>query len=91
MQIKQEHTDIMRDAIAYYGHLSQMLVAIEEMSEITKELLHYIRDRNERENVCEEIADAIIMLCQMRIIFGEEDVDSMIAKKIERLKKRMES
>ena len=63
-------------------------MAIEEMSELTKELCKVFRSLEKianLENIREEIADCKIMLRQMEIIFG--DVDDWEQMKIERLEK----
>ena len=84
-------------AIRIYGENSQVDVAIEEMSELTKAILKYRRaenkNKNEAEyledNIIEEIADVQIMLDQMRIIFG--DTSSQEEYKLNRLWARMEA
>lgn len=43
--------------------------------------------RFDKDRVAEEVADALIMLEQLRIIFGGERVDGYIADKLERLEK----
>lgn len=71
-----------------YGETAQLVVAIEELSELQKELCKDLRGKRKRENIIEEIADVIIMLEQMYLIYNIEncEVDEMIEKKIERTK-----
>ena len=84
-------------AIRIYGENSQVDVAIEEMSELTKAILKYRRAENKNKNeaeyleddIIEEIADVQIMLDQMRIIFG--DTSSQEEYKLNRLWARMEA
>ncbi len=70
-------TDILNKAIDKYGTSGQIDKSIEEMSELTKALLkeRYARMTQnhlaEIDNVCEELADAVIMLNQLVIIFTE--------------------
>ena len=64
---------------AYYKKLiekfeakNQIIVAIEELSEIQKELCKYLRDKTNIRNISEEIADVEIMLEQLKLIFENE-------------------
>ena len=70
----------------------QTMVAIEEMSELTKELVKFMRGEHNTDAIAEEIADVEIMLCQMKIIYDikNEDVEKLMVIKLERLKERME-
>ncbi len=95
-------TDILNKAIDHYGTSTQIDKAIEEMSELTKALLkeRYARMTPSHleaiDNVCEELADAVIMLNQLVLIFTEryhafsrEDLQKVVNYKIERLKERI--
>ncbi|MBQ8737782.1 MAG: hypothetical protein IJY78_08210 [Bacteroidaceae bacterium] len=66
-------------ALAVYGERLQITVAIEEMSELQKELCKHIRGKDVHEGVAEEMADVYIMLEQLIGIFGN-------AKAVERYK-----
>ena len=95
-------TEVLNKAIDHFGTPEQIDKTIEELSELQKALLkeRYARmtdNHNEAiSNVCEELADAIIMLNQLEIIFTEryhafrrEELQRMIDFKIERLKTRL--
>lgn len=71
-----------------YSETAQLVVAIEELSELQKELCKDLRGKGKRENIIEEIADVSIMLEQLYLIYNIEDceIDEMIDKKIERTK-----
>ncbi len=92
-------------AILKYGSNNQIDVAIEEMSELIKALLKERRQANVLEfdvtateklealnnNIAEEMADVIIMLVQLQMIYdNKESVSDYISMKVERLKRRME-
>ena len=80
--------EILANAIAAWGKTEQIDVAIEEMAELTRELLHERRGREA--HVAEEMADVEIMLCQLEIIFGNSaEVERIKAKKIDRLAQRI--
>lgn len=92
--------DILQQAITVYGESSQVDMTIEEMSELTKALLKHRRaekfpaewDREwTKQNIHEEIADVIIMLSQLIMIYGGEDViRECMGKKVSRLEERLQ-
>ncbi|WP_300157096.1 hypothetical protein [Solidesulfovibrio sp.] len=79
---------ICRRALDTWGAEAQIDQCIEECAELTVELQH--RKRGRPEHVAEEIADAIIVLHQMRLLIGVEAVDTMVCEKLARLEKRLE-
>lgn len=88
----QEVTDTYKQAIEEYGARAQKLMAIEEMSELTKEICKDFRGKLNREHLVEEMADVLIMLDQMLLLYkiSGEEVGLMRIKKVERLKERLE-
>lgn len=80
-----------RAALAAFGRDSQMMVAIEEMSELTKELCKNGRGQENTNHIAEEIADVQIMLQQLVILFDcKGTVDKYRQYKLERLAGRIE-
>ena len=79
-------------AIELYGEKAPKLMAIEEMSELTKEICKDFRGKLDREHLIEEMADVLIMLDQMLLLYkiSCEEVGLMRIKKVERLKERLE-
>lgn len=74
-----------------YGINSQICVAIEEMSELQKELCKYKRNQNNIPSIAEEIADVKIMLEQLEHLFGiditvENQMDYKLNRQLERMK-----
>ncbi len=69
----------------------QLDIAIEEMSELTKEICKYKRGFDNRENIIEEMADVFIMLRQLKLIFNITDKELHNAElaKIKRLREHM--
>ena len=88
----KEIIDTYKQAIKTYGEHAQKLMAIEEMSELTKEICKGFRWKLDREHLIEEMADVLIMLDQMLILYkiSGEEVGLMRIKKVERLKERLE-
>ena len=81
----------MLKAITYYGEKYQLDVAIEEMSELSKEICKHNRGNSNIDNLIEEMADVYIVLKELEIILSikEEAIDNVIAYKMDRLKDRL--
>ena len=88
----KEIIDIYKQAIDTYGVRAQKLMAIEEMSELTKEICKDFRGKLNREHLIEEIIDVIITIDQLIMMYeiSEEEIVSMCIRKINRLKERLE-
>ena len=86
---------ILWDAVRTWGRDAQMLMMVEEMSELTKEICKFYRTTDDKSasavagNILEEMADVQIMLDQMKIMFGR--VEPMMRVKLDRLEKRLEA
>lgn len=78
--------------VELWGKTPQVLTAVEEMSELTKELLKDVnRKKDNREDIVEEFADVTIMLEQLKVIYNitDEELEGQIEKKIEKMEKRI--
>lgn len=83
--------EILKSAIARYGENAQMIIAMEEMAELTKELSKFLRGAHNEDAIAEEIADVRIMLEQLEIMFDCAGAAAVYqAAKVERLRKRLE-
>lgn len=83
--------EVLLEAIDRFGPVLQMIVAMEEMAELQKEISKAIRLKLNLRNLAEEIADVEIMLAQLKLIYSCEDkVDEWKRSKLDRLKKRLE-
>ena len=82
----------LEKAIETYGKDMQLTVAVEELSELIKEICKCKRGSNNLENIIEEMADCYIMLKQLEIIFDIDYNDIVMIRnnKIDRLAKRLE-
>lgn len=82
---------ILEKAIETYGKDMQLTVAVEELSELTKEICKNKRGADNIDNIIEEMADCYIMLAQLAIIFNIErsELDARMNRKLNRLKKRL--
>lgn len=82
--------EICRAALEAFGERAQMTMAIEEMSELAKELCKRCRGRDNVEAIAEEITDVEIMLQQMVMLFDcAGQVETFRRYKLERLEKRI--
>ena len=90
--------EVLQECVDTYGAEAQVDMAVEEMSELTKALLKYRRKAAQdskdleaaRENILEEVADVIIMLTQLIMIYGGRDlVQETIENKVDRQIKRL--
>ena len=66
-----------------YGKDLQINMVIEEMSELTKELLKDKRGKDNRENIVEEYSDVLFTLEYVKIAFDikDEEVKNSLSKK----------
>lgn len=87
-----ERRAVYSDALDVFGGDTQLIVAVEELSECQKEICKVLRGDGDLEHLAEEVADATIMLEQVRIMFDINDATCRhMDAKIERLKKRIEA
>ena len=81
------YENVYSKAIIKYGITNQLVVAVEELSELQKEVTKFIRGKGDKANLTEEIADVEIMLEQIKMIcaVNRKDIDKYINIKINRL------
>jgi hypothetical protein len=81
---------VYNKALSKWGESNQSVVAIEELSECQKEICKQLRGIGDMEHMAEEIADSIIMLEQLQMIFGIGNlVSRYMDEKIQRLDGRI--
>lgn len=77
--------NIYQKAIDKFGKENQIIKAMEELSELTKELAKNLQGADNIEHIAEEMADVDIMLDQIIEIFHFEDL--LIEKRIEKIER----
>ena len=83
---KEQLLEIQTNLVDKYGEEAQTRMAIEEMSELTKEICKHFRGNDNLEHIAEEIADVEIMLDQLKMMFGLEEKTKAYRKyKIKRM------
>ncbi|WP_304977059.1 MazG nucleotide pyrophosphohydrolase domain-containing protein [Duncaniella muris] len=85
----KEFEDTIRLAIKTYGKEAQTQMLFEEMSELQNALCKLARNRGTADQVCEEIADVMIMCLQMAHIYGTKRIEQWANRKMIRLKDRL--
>lgn len=88
----EERKVIYEMAITKYGQMNQIIKAVEEMSELTKELCKLLANDSKYsiEGIAEEIADVTIMIEQLRLMYNiNDEVCEMMDSKIRRLENRI--
>lgn len=83
----------LQKIIQHYQSVDQVVVLIEEMSELTKALTKALRGASNKGDIAEEIADVQIMLDQAKLIFkfNKEMMDAFIDYKIDRTLERIKN
>lgn len=86
---EKEFDETISLAIETYGKEAQTQILFEEMAELQNALCKLARGRGTADQVCEEIADVMIMCLQMAQLYGPKDVEWWANYKITRLKDRL--
>ena len=85
--------ELYKLAIETYGDEAQINQGIEEMAELTKEIIKSKRGASNYHQIVEELADVYIMMTQIRLIYGiyDEELINAMDLKIARLEKRLQN
>ena len=87
-----ERERIYKKAIDTYGPFNQTVIAMEEMSELIKELSKNYRGKQNKEAIAEEVSDVIIMMEQLCMIYSiKEEVEVWKRRKLDRLDKGLQN
>lgn len=94
MEIKpipyEERAKVYEEAIAWYGVPSRSVLAVEEMSELTKVLCKEFRFPLDLAAMIEEIADVTIMMEQLRLAYNiNAEVAALMDYKVQRLRENI--
>ena len=84
--------DVYNRAKATWGIDAQVTKAVEELSELIKELSRFLLDDGNMEHIAEEMADVKIMIEQMELILEcKDEVKEFKKAKIQRLSDRLDA
>ena len=85
-----EREKVYMNAFIHYGEVHQSVVAMEELSECQKEIAKFIRGLGNAGALAEEVADALICLEQVMMIYGiREMVTIQRDRKVMRLEDKL--
>ena len=84
--------ELCQKAIDAWGTDAQLLMVLEEMSELQKEILKHInRGKDNLDEIIDDTADVEIMLEQLKYIFGiHKNVAERIPLKLNKVKARLD-
>ncbi len=84
--------ELLKKAVHTWGKQAQLLMVLEEMSELQKEILKNInRGKENLDEIIDETADVEIMLEQLKYIFDiEQQVTDRIPIKLNKIRVRLE-
>lgn len=84
---------VLEKAIEKWGKEAQTIVAMEECAELIKECSKMLRGQGNIDHLIEEIADVLICIEQLEIIYDIDNGDVLTEEvfKLERLEKRLEN
>lgn len=84
----EKKCEICQAAVKKFGRVSQVLKAVEELTELARALVRDLPINAPEEaevNVCEEIADVEIMLTQLWLLYDASEINDWRDSKLERL------
>ena len=84
-------SELYQKAIEKFGEAHQIQKSLEEMAECSVALHHFMLQKMTVESVITEIADVMIMMEQLSLIFGKSRVEHFKQVKLERLRKLLEA
>lgn len=86
-EVPHNSNQLYNQVIESYGQDAQMIVAMEECSELIQAISKHLRGRET--NLEEEIADVEIMLEQLKLMCNQSLVEEFKASKLQRLEQRL--
>jgi hypothetical protein len=87
--MNENEIGVFKKAMDAYGFDAQSKVFAEELGEAITAMMQYLNNKRPIDSVLEEIADAEIMIDQMKLYFGEDGINAYRAKKLARLEDRL--
>lgn len=88
---KTEKIKLFKQAIEQWGVHPQIRMVFEECSELMNALAKTYRNRVTKQDVITELADVVIMCEQMAVVFGQEEYEAELERKLEKMKKKLEN
>jgi NTP pyrophosphatase (non-canonical NTP hydrolase) len=93
IEFTEEKMEIMYQSIVHFGVVNQMFKTIEELGELQQAICKFNTEEGVQsfENMVEEIADSLIMIKKLMIIFSikEKEIEDIQDFKLKRLVNKM--
>lgn len=87
----EEEYELYKQVIEKNGVAAQMIVAVEELSELQKEICKFLRDKGNLDHLAEEFVDVEITMSELLVIFRSQNIfpllDTWRGYKLDRLAK----
>lgn len=84
-----EDATIFKKALRVYGVDTQKRMLVEEMGELLTAMARAPRGRATKEDIITELADVSIMIKQMALVYGRDEFEQEVKRKIERLQEKL--
>lgn len=90
--MKEKNREIYRECVVLWGTQAQLLMVIEECSELQKEICKHFRGEYNRDKILDELTDVRLMLDQLEYIFKftEKELSEREEFKVNRILERLE-
>jgi len=82
---------ILKTAVKRYGNTRQISKAAEECAELAAAISRFNANEGDYKEIISELADVEIMCRQLRMIYGDAEIDAARTEKLKRLEKRLKS
>lgn len=77
--------DKYQQILEHYGYEHQLLKLIEESNELGASIARFLgEDSGERDNFVSEMADVLVLIRQLTIIFGDNEIEKEVEFKLDR-------
>lgn len=85
-----QYREIYAKTISKWGEEAQYDQMIEECAELIATLQHFARGKVDRDVVVHELADVYLMVGQLTYMFGEDNLNEAVGKKLTKLQLLLE-
>jgi len=80
-----ERIELYKKTLEKWGTSGQYDQMVEECAELIAAIKHFQRGKIDKQDVIDELADVTLMLGQLTWMFGEEQVNKTVEKKLQKL------
>jgi NTP pyrophosphatase (non-canonical NTP hydrolase) len=84
-----EYKKVFEQAITTWGVENQRMMAVGEIGELLAEFGRIVQGRSSTDKMVDEIADTLIMVTQLALIYGEDAVKERIKFKLQKINEKL--